>query len=207
MEPESPMETPDDCRLRAVLEFTPSEECLTGREGRDVVEVNASTDEGETRFEMVVADPEGQLETVELPSSTCEGRVWQPIERLTCFFRVLDVVDGNVIASTHLPDWPGYVTLLDELTPLTETVRTIALVELGGEREALDEYRASIQLSTLTAKEWEALELAVAKGYYAEPRQVSLADLAAEFEITKAAVSQRLNRAERKIVTQLLTGE
>jgi len=207
MEPESPMETPDDCRLRAVLEFTPSEQCLTDRDDRDIVEVNVSTDEGETRYEMVLAGAEGQRETVELPSSTCEGRVWQPIDRLACFFRVLDVVDGKVIASTHLPDWPGYVALLDELTPLTETVRTIALVELGGEREALNEYRASIQLSTLTAKEWEALELAVAKGYYAEPRQVSLGDLAAEFEITKAAVSQRLNRAERKIVTQLLTGD
>ncbi|MFT4892192.1 MAG: hypothetical protein ACI9YT_003133 [Halobacteriales archaeon] len=207
MEPESPMQTPDDCRLRAVVEFSPPETCPVKREDGDVVEVNVSTAEGETRCELVFADGDSQLETVEGPSSTCEECVWPPIQRFACFFRVLDTVDGNVIVSSHLPDWPAYVALLDELTARTEAVRTIALVELGGEANALNEYRASIQLSTLTAKEWEALELAVAKGYYAEPRRVSLADLAAEFDITRAAVSQRLNRAERKIVTQLLTGE
>lgn len=200
------MQTQDDCRLRAVLEFAPPDACLVDRTDLEVLEVKPFTVEGETRCGWVLADEAGDVETVEVPTSTCEACVWQSVERFSCFFRVLDLVDENVVASVHLPDRRSYLDLLDELTTTASEVRTIALVDHGGEREAMADPQGSVQLSALTAKEWEALELAVAEGYYENPRQVSLGDLAAEFGITRAAVSQRLNRAERKIVTQLFTG-
>jgi predicted DNA-binding protein (UPF0251 family) len=207
MEPESPMQTQDDCRLRTVLEFTPPDGCPIDRTEQDIVEVNVVTAGDERRYELVLADEADDVETVEIPASSCEERVWPIFERLGCFARVLNVRQGNVVASIHLPDRTTYLDLLDELTSVCETVRTIALVDHGGTPGAMTDPQASVQLSTLTAKEWEALELAVAKGYYEKPRRVSLADLAAEFGITRAAVSQRLNRAERKIVTQLFTGD
>lgn len=207
MEPESPMQIQDDCRLRAVLEFTPPDGCQIDRTDQDVVEVNVSTVGGETRYEVVLANDADDVETVELLPSSCEGCVWPTVERLGCSVRVLDVLEGTVVASIHLPNRTTYVDLLDELATVCEAVRTIALVDHGGTPGTITDPQASIQLSTLTAKEWEALEVAVAKGYYEHPRRVSLADLSAEFGVTRAAVSQRLNRAERKIVTQLFTGD
>jgi hypothetical protein len=207
MEPESPMQAQDDCRLRTVLEFTPPDGCPITRSGQDVVEVDVFTAGDETRSEVVLADETDDVETVEVPPSSCEECVWPTFERLGCFVRVLNVRQGTVVASIHLPDRTTYLDLLAELTTLCDTVRTIALVDHGDTPGAMTDPQASVQLSTLTAKEWEALELAVAKGYYENPRRVSLADLAAEFGITRAAVSQRLNRAERKIVTQLFTGD
>lgn len=52
----------------------------------------------------------------------------------------------------------------------------------------------------LTETERRTLVVAVEHGYFETPRQASLEDLAAEFGISKTAVSMNLRRAERKLV-------
>lgn len=56
----------------------------------------------------------------------------------------------------------------------------------------------------LTAKQRETLIRAVELGYYSTPRQASLDELCAEFDLSKSAVSQRLRTAESKIVRQIV---
>lgn len=56
----------------------------------------------------------------------------------------------------------------------------------------------------LTTPQRETLSRAVADGYYSIPRQTSTADLAAEFDISDQAVTERLRRAIAALVTNTL---
>ncbi|WP_265111185.1 helix-turn-helix domain-containing protein [Halosolutus halophilus] len=57
----------------------------------------------------------------------------------------------------------------------------------------------------LTATERETIRRAVDAGYYDVPRATTLGDLAAEFDISDAAVSKTLRRAERKLLAPTVT--
>lgn len=54
----------------------------------------------------------------------------------------------------------------------------------------------------LTAAQHEALRLAVDAGYYQIPRPLNLHDLAAQAGVSAAALSERLRRAEGRVLTQ-----
>lgn len=56
--------------------------------------------------------------------------------------------------------------------------------------------------SDLTAKQTEALKTALVLGFYNTPKNANLEDLAHVFGISKAAVHNRLQAAERKVVTK-----
>lgn len=75
------------------------------------------------------------------------------------------------------------------------TTTTIAPATLS------DGTTVSVDLDTLTEKQRETLEFALAEGYYERPREVDLGTLAAELDISKSAVSQRLRTAETKLIT------
>ena len=62
----------------------------------------------------------------------------------------------------------------------------------------------SVDLSVLTDKQREAVELALREGYYDRPREADLTVLADALDISKSAVSQRLRTAERKLVKSTL---
>lgn len=88
------------------------------------------------------------------------------------------------------------------------------LEEMGGtvhpdslEVTDVEEAQTRVDVSDLTAKQWQALALAHRLGYYDQPRNADLADLAAELDISKSAVSQRLRAAESTLVTAILTAD
>jgi predicted DNA binding protein len=56
----------------------------------------------------------------------------------------------------------------------------------------------------LTAPQAEALGLAYRRGYYDEPRTATLADLAAELDVSRQAVSGRLRRGTRRLIEDAL---
>ena len=61
-----------------------------------------------------------------------------------------------------------------------------------------------VDLTDVTIKQWQALELAYERGYYDSPRGADLSDLASELEISKSAVSQRLRSAEATLVGAII---
>lgn len=63
---------------------------------------------------------------------------------------------------------------------------------------------STVPVGDITTKQWEAAKLAVETGYYDDPRQATLEDLAAELDISKSAVSQRLANLERMLVLNLI---
>lgn len=56
----------------------------------------------------------------------------------------------------------------------------------------------------LTDRQREALELAVARGYYESPRRITAAELAEELDISQPSLSGLLRRGERRILTSSL---
>lgn len=57
----------------------------------------------------------------------------------------------------------------------------------------------------LTPTERRTIRLAVDRGYYDVPRETTLGDLAGAFEVSDAAVSKTLRRAERKLLAPTVT--
>lgn len=53
---------------------------------------------------------------------------------------------------------------------------------------------------TLTPRQEEVLRMAIAMGYYSDPRQCNLDDLAQTFGVSKAAVHKRLQMAENALI-------
>ncbi len=66
------------------------------------------------------------------------------------------------------------------------------------------EYQPDLHLrestNTLTPRQEEVIRMAIAMGYYSDPRQCTLEDLATAFGISKAAVHKRLQMAENSLV-------
>ncbi|KZN24674.1 bacterio-opsin activator [Haladaptatus sp. R4] len=56
----------------------------------------------------------------------------------------------------------------------------------------------------LTERQEEALQLAIGRGYYEAPRQVSTEELAEEMGISQPSMSSLLRRAERQLLTSAL---
>jgi hypothetical protein len=59
----------------------------------------------------------------------------------------------------------------------------------------------SIETTGLTDEQHQAMERAVERGYYDIPRRITLKELAADLEISHQALSERLRRANRNLIT------
>lgn len=62
----------------------------------------------------------------------------------------------------------------------------------------------SLDVGSLTKKQLEAARIAVEEGYYENPREACLTDLARRLGISESAVSQRLTTVERKLMLELV---
>jgi predicted DNA binding protein len=100
----------------------------------------------------------------------------------------------------EVPDQDRLRQLLEVIGAADVPAQTTDVTEAGLSPEAA----VTIDLGVLTAKQREALELALERGYYERPRDATLSDLAELLGITKSAVSQRLRSAESKLVNHAL---
>ncbi|EMA06379.1 helix-turn-helix domain-containing protein [Haloferax denitrificans] len=76
---------------------------------------------------------------------------------------------------------------------------SLDLVSITSEASASDE-----SSDNLTDRQREALTLAVSRGYYESPRQVTSEELAAELGISQPSLSSLLRRGERQLITSSL---
>ncbi|MBX0296653.1 helix-turn-helix domain-containing protein [Haloarcula nitratireducens] len=76
---------------------------------------------------------------------------------------------------------------------------TVTIEEVGGSRVATESIIAS-----LPTRQREALEVAVARGYYEIPRTVTLEQLATDLECATATAAEHLRKAESRIITSLI---
>ncbi|MCU4717428.1 helix-turn-helix domain-containing protein [Halapricum hydrolyticum] len=87
-----------------------------------------------------------------------------------------------------------------EYSQLESSVKMISIVDPSRE----DVNCLSIDVSDVTEKQWEALEVAHELGHYSTQRGGNLADIADALGISKSAASQRLRAAEGKIMSAIL---
>ncbi len=145
---------------------------------------------------LVVATPDssGHPEVKHVLTPACTCRLFLAHGAIP---RITEVSRDAIRIQTCLVDKDELTGLYDDLKAVgTVEVLRIQPIEAPNCVEMLD-------ISMLTKTERETLEVAVKRGYYNRPRDISLADLSAEFEVTKQAVSRRLNNAESKIVRQV----
>lgn len=114
------------------------------------------------------------------------------------------IEDGSLVVR-------AYVDSRDHLTTVVETLRESEdewrLRRLTTpERSRIADGNLAEQLFedlTVTEKQREAVRAAVEMGYYAEPREASLSDLASRLGVSRSALSQRLNAVESKLIETL----
>ena len=117
--------------------------------------------------------------------------------------------DGSVLEGHGTPDeWHFQLRFPDQerLTRFHEDVRewgirltverTYQFASLDGDGNAFG----------LTEEQRVALTLALERGYFETPREVGLAELAGELDITRQALSRRIRRANRSVLETALQG-
>jgi hypothetical protein len=112
------------------------------------------------------------------------------------------VRESTFVVSTHVPDREVLRDLVDALKAVSNRVRLLRIVEETGDDE--DGRSVAFDLTVLTDTQRETLELAVTHGYYDDPRDISMDELAAMLDVSKSALSRRLSTAEAKLVSELV---
>ncbi|MFO7834762.1 MAG: helix-turn-helix domain-containing protein [Halohasta sp.] len=102
---------------------------------------------------------------------------------------------------TFLPNSAMVSELVSDLTEIGSTVRLVSMTHTGS-GEQLSEEIYEVDVSVLTPKQREALQLAIDEDYYATGEKPSMESLADQLDISTSAFSQRLARAEQNVMGQ-----
>jgi len=110
--------------------------------------------------------------------------------------------DGqSFFIKAFLPDSTMVSELVGDLNEIGSTVRLVSMTHTSS-GEQLSEEIYEVDISVLTPKQREALQLAIDEGYYATDKEASMESLADQLGISTSAFSQRLARAEQNVVGQ-----
>ena len=193
--------------LEVRLEIEPHEEagCAVTNHESTVTEVtqrltqgSESRGHGEMQCEAAVTlEPSGREY---LTGSTGPYCICPVFEETDCIPEMETVRDGALIVSLTVPDRSELRRIIDGLREVGAKVSLKRITQFDGDHETTVELDAS----EITSKQREAIEVAVAEGYYDDPRRTDLAELADRLGISKSAVSQRLNTVEAKLVRSLV---
>jgi len=119
------------------------------------------------------------------------------------------VVQSNILYSNPITVQRGYeihdviATDPDRMKKMLEELSEIGELKIL----KVGDYKAEDSPVKLTAKQKEALNIALSQNYYSWPRKVNLAELALSSNISMRAFQERLRRAEAKMLPVLLEKE
>lgn len=109
--------------------------------------------------------------------------------------------DDRIVISTYLSDRDVLKEIIGDLREIADDV-SLKRLSTPDDNDTTD--LRSVDLSLLTDCEQHTLTVAIESGYYCSPRQTSFDELAAELEVSKSTLSQRLSAAESKLLLDLL---
>jgi len=122
-----------------------------------------------------------------------------------CIPEVTAVTDDHIVIQTYLSDREQLTDLVEDLKTVTETLSLRRLMRV----EAVDGEQSqtiTLDLSTLTELEQETAVIAVGAGYYQEPRETTITELADQLEVSKSGLSRRLSAIESKLALGAFAG-
>jgi hypothetical protein len=189
-------------RLRGDLEVDPDDdwECpiVTQAESATDVTVNAVGDEC-----TVEVRPAGEDEIRRAGGEVTDDCLCRVFQEFGYVPHVRRVDEGTVLVTSYVDDRDAVRGVVTALREALDRVRLVRLAVVAGPEST---EQAIVDLSALTPKQREGLELAVVRGYFDADADVALGDLAAELDISKSALSQRLRGAQAKLVTDVFEG-
>jgi predicted DNA binding protein len=210
---------------RVVLELAPGGDCFMDDLEGTIVDVAADYNDGICRCEVTVCGSDGdcdcgdsydcecddresdggECEVVHMTSPICDCCPGVIFSDYGCVPRILSRNEDSFVIATYVPSVEVVSDLVSELRGICSRVEVRSLVNTdacGGSAKTQE-----VDLSHLTAKQRDAVARAVEAGYYDTPQAASLEELAAEFEISPSALSQRLGRAEGAVLGQIFDNE
>lgn len=192
--------------LAVQLEIVPHDEagCVVANHDRAVAEVtqrlkgwHGGCDDCRTHCQAAITFENTEREVLTEPIG--DRCVCPAFDRTDCVPELETVRDGALVVSLAVP---GRVELRRTIDGLRDVGARVTLRRITTFDED-DEMSVEPDAVDVTSKQREAIEVAVAEGYYDAPRRTDLADLAGRLGISKSAVSQRLNTVEAKLVRSL----
>ncbi|APW96288.1 bacterio-opsin activator [Halobiforma lacisalsi AJ5] len=156
---------------------------------------------GDTCYVVSCCEDDDGVTQLETDLSSRERCVCSTFHRHRCVPHFSSVDDGRVVVTTFPADRE---TLRELIADLREVVGRVSLRRLTRSNSPEFTDVRTADLSLLTAREEEVLSVAIAAGYYDEPRTIEFEALADRLEMSKSALSQRLRSAESKLLIDLL---
>lgn len=156
------------------------------------------SDCGECHTELSFTDDVEQ-EQAYLKSAVSTKCICPIFEQHDCIPRIKSVRSGSIIVVLTVPRRAVLRDVITDIRAVGAAVSVEWLVS-GTDGSSLTE----IDVSTITDKQQEAMEVAREIGYYDTPRKADLSAVADELGVSESAASQRLNAAETKLVSAYL---
>ncbi|TKX81158.1 helix-turn-helix domain-containing protein [Halorubrum sp. SD626R] len=189
-------------QLRVDLEVDPADEwdCPIVSQAESAADVTVNAVGDECTVEVRPEGAEGIRRDRGEVTDDCLCRVFQEFGYVP---HVRRVDEGTVLVTSYVDDRDAVREVVAALREALDRVRLVRLAVVSGPEST---EQATVNLSALTPKQREGMELAVVRGYFDDGADVSLGDLAAELSISKSALSQRLRGAQAKLVTDVFEG-
>ncbi|MGM0371337.1 MAG: helix-turn-helix domain-containing protein [Halobacteriota archaeon] len=195
--------------VQVVFEIVPKGSCFMDHLDGTVSDVELHFPDGECHADVTVSEDDGvnpcRVDVFNYSGEVCENCPGTIFANYGLVPRFLERNDDEFVVQTHLPTNHELADVVADLREVSDRVTVVRIVDM--QTKTAPGITAEVDLSQLTAKQHEALEGAVKAGYYGLSQDVSLEELAGDIGISTSALSQRLARAERHVLTQLFEEE
>lgn len=199
---DDPVPDTEDRTVQADLEICRGGPCFLDDLAEDLLAVDVRYHDGDCQCEVTVDGRDG-AETKHFSRQICSYCPGVVFSKHECIPRFSRCSDGSFVIRTFAPDTETVADLVSELRGVSRRVHLRRLVDAGADEDLIATV-FDVDVSVLTEKQRETLERAIEAGYYEPEGGGTLGDLAAEFDISKSALSRRLSRAEAKLMRQLV---
>lgn len=189
--------------LSAVLEIDMAGACPLAEIEDTARDIYVRQVDGLCRADVVIENE--TLEVVHFEKAIENECVGSIFGRYDCVPHVTHAEGGTITVMTFPPEREMLSNLVSEMRAQGFDVSVKRLISLEDYDQIGRTPPIMCDVSVLTKKEREAVELAVEEGYYDEPHRTSLQELADSLDISKSALSSRLSSAEAKVLKDLFT--
>lgn len=195
----------EDRNLRIELEIERGGPCVMDGIAGEVTSVDVRFEGPDCRVDLdhrKQTSDGPQMSTKQFSSNVCEHCPGVVFHRYGCIPRYLEVGDGWFTIETYVDTTETVTALVQDVRECCDRVMLRSITSTDQQEYAEN---CTIDLSSLTPKQREAVSLAKELGYYDPDSSVELDDIANEMGISSSALSQRLQRAKANVFRQLTT--
>ncbi|MFT4890399.1 MAG: putative DNA binding protein [Halobacteriales archaeon] len=191
---------PEQRELWAVLKIDVGDECPLTDIDATIENVDLQQMNGECKATVVTDEADmNVLQTSQSMGADCISWVFH---EHGCVPHVMDAGDDSLTVTVYPDERETLPDLVESLRDLGYVVDVRRLV--GVNQDLIEESTVLCDLSVLTEKQREAVELATERGYYDHSADADMGTMADELGISKSALSRRLKSAEAKLMLELM---